>query len=176
MIYRFRNVVVHGDLWANNILYKKNNKGKLQEAVIIDFQLARYAPPAHDVMTFLHLVQSRKFREKYQNDMLLYYHNCLSQILEKQGLDVKTLLPWQEFRSSCSYYEELGIITALFFFQLILAPCEISNKFLTSPEVFFKNMLVDRNDMVVECFLTDSIYRERVTEALNELIQKFILN
>ena len=169
-------MIVHGDLWANNVLFRKNNKGKLQDAVIIDFQLARYAPPAHDVMTFLHLVQSRRFREKYQNDMLLHYHNCLSQFLEKEGLSIATLLPWQEFRSSCDYYEELGIITALFFFQLILAPCEISNKFLSSADLFFQTILVDRSDLVVECFLTDSIYRERVTEALNELIQKFILN
>lgn len=147
----------------------------MQEAVLVDYQLYRYAPPATDIVMFLHLVQCREFREKYQNELFFHYYNIFSQILEQQGLDVKKLLPWEEFCSSCDYYEELGCIMPLFFFQPILSPPEISNKFLKSPELFYKFWLVDRNDMVLECFLKDRIYKERVTEALTEFIQKFVL-
>lgn len=147
----------------------------MQEAVLIDYQLYRYAPPATDIVMFLHLVQSKQFREKYQNELFSYYYNIFSQLLEKQGLDAKELFPWEEFRSSCDYYEELGCVACLFFFQPILSPPEISNKFLKSPELFYKFWLVDRNDMILECFLNDSVCRERVTEALTEFIQKFVL-
>lgn len=168
-------MIVHGDLWANNFLFKKNKEGKIENAVIIDFQLTRYAPPAQDFMAFLHLVQSREFRKKNKYGLMQVYYHHLSKFLILSDLNANEILPWSEFVESCAYYEELGIITALFFFQLILTPTEISSKFLSSPELFFNNMLVDRSGMVLECFLSDEIYKERVTEALNELIEKFIL-
>lgn len=148
----------------------------MQEAVLIDFQLTRYSPPAQDVVDFLHVVQNRSFREKYQDELLLYYYNNLAQILETQELDAHKVLPWREFLSACDYYEELGCIMPQFFFQPIFLPPEVSKKCYSTPEIFEKFWLVDRNDIVLECFLTDSIFRERISEALTELIQKFVLN
>lgn len=39
---RFKNVLCHGDLWANNILFKYGDDGKPVACCLIDFQLARW--------------------------------------------------------------------------------------------------------------------------------------
>ncbi|KAL0276420.1 UNVERIFIED_CONTAM: hypothetical protein PYX00_004001 [Menopon gallinae] len=170
---KFRNVVVHGDLWSNNVLFLDD--GHTKNAKIVDFQLARFAPPAHDIVTFLYVVQNKKFREENHLRLLRHYYDELSSCLRKNGLQAKDFLTWYELLGTCDYYEELGIITALFFFQFILTPPDLCAKYFTSPE---KCPLVDpelRSEVVTECFLKDSIYRERVTEVMNELIREHIL-
>lgn len=124
---------------------------------------------------FFHLVQNKKFRDVYKSKLLNYYYEALTEELELNGLKINSLLPWDEFQESYDYYEELAILTALFYFQMILAPGEFASKFLSSSEIYTQTMFVSRNDMVKECYLTDDIYRTRVTEEMDELIWKYIL-
>lgn len=156
-------------------MFRKDNEGNVNDAIIIDFQLARYAPPAHDLMMFLYLVQDKTFRKTRKEEILRYYYKHFSEELKKYGMKADELLPWESFIESCTFYENLGLIGTLFYFQLILAPSHLTSKFLGSAEAFTQVMLVDRTDMVVECFLKDELFRKRVTEAMNDVIQKFIL-
>ncbi|KAK6620666.1 hypothetical protein RUM43_010961 [Polyplax serrata] len=173
---RFKNVFIHGDLWSNNLLYRKDKKGKVKDALIIDFQLARYAPPAHDVMMFLYLSQDNTFLLENEKEMLKFYYTALSKELQKNNLAVDNYLSWPNFIESCEYYRDLGIIMRLFYFQLTLAPPELTTKIMNNPEEYMQSMMVDRTDMVLESFNKDEMYRKRVAEALKEAIGKFILN
>lgn len=148
----------------------------MKDALIIDFQLARYAPPAHDVMMFLYLSQDNTFLLENEKEMLKYYYTALSKELQKNNLAVDTYLSWPNFIESCEYYRDLGIIMRLFYFQLTLAPPELTTKIMNNPEEYMQSMMVDRTDMVLESFNKDEMYRKRVTEALKEAIGKFILN
>lgn len=38
------NVLNHGDMWVNNIMYKFTDDGAVENAKLVDFQLARYEP------------------------------------------------------------------------------------------------------------------------------------
>lgn len=124
---------------------------------------------------FFHLVQNKQFRDENKLKMLNYYYEALTEELELNGLKINSLLPWNEFVESYDYYEELAILTALFYFQMILAPGEFASKFLSSSDIYTQTMFVDRSNMVKECYLTDEIYKTRVTEAMDELIRKYIL-
>ncbi|XP_067008674.2 uncharacterized protein [Anabrus simplex] len=173
---KYRNVVCHGDLWANNILLQYNEEGEPQEARFVDFQLVRYTPPAHDVMCFLHLTTDRAFRDVHSDKLLSVYYNAFSTELHRNGLDPGTLLSWAEFKESCIYLRELAVITALLYFQMTLMKGEIIASIISDPEAFDRFMLVDRSVEVCASFQTDQVYRDRLNEAMEELIDVYILN
>lgn len=166
--------MIHGDLWSNNLMFKKNEKGEVDSAVMVDFQLARYAPPAHDIVTFLHFVQNNDYRLQHEAELCKYYYDTLGQELAKNDVDVKKVFPWEDFLESYHFFDEFGAISSVLYFQLILTPSEITSKFLASPELFDKNMLVSRSEMIVECYLHDEICRSRMTQAMNYLIKNYI--
>ncbi|XP_067008687.2 uncharacterized protein [Anabrus simplex] len=173
---KYRNVVCHGDLWANNILLQYNEEGEPQEARFVDFQLVRYTPPAHDVMCFLHLTTDRAFRDVHSDKLLSVYYGAFSTELHRNGLDPETLLSWAEFKESCIYLRELAVITALLYFQMTLMKGEIIASIISDPEAFDRFMLVDRSVEMCAGFQTDQVYRDRLNEAMEELIDVYILN
>jgi thiamine kinase-like enzyme len=48
------NVLLHGDLWLNNIMFKYDGDGNLQDAILIDFQLMFHGSPAIDLFVSFH--------------------------------------------------------------------------------------------------------------------------
>ncbi|KAL0276416.1 UNVERIFIED_CONTAM: hypothetical protein PYX00_003998 [Menopon gallinae] len=171
---RYRNVFLHGDLWANNLLFRKEENGEVT-ALLVDFQLARYAPPAHDIMLFLHLVQTDAFRRKHQRALLDFYYDRLSEELSRNGLSAEEILPKKVFLQSCDDYYDLGLFSSILYFHLILLPPEITAKWFSSPDLYMKNMLTDRSEMIVETFTKDENFKTRMTEAMNDLIERYQL-
>lgn len=139
----------------------------------MDFQLARYGPPAHDLMMSLHLVQTLDFRKKHQEALLNQYYTTLTAELAAEGLDVSTALPRDEFDASVRYYREYAILNSIMYFQLILTPSHITGKFLSSSELFDQNMHNDRSEMIVACYKEDDICRDRMTEAMREAAELY---
>lgn len=66
----YRNVFCHGDLWSNNIMFKYatlSNGIDINDrvpvaAILVDFQLAQFAPPALDLMVMLTMTSNCDFR------------------------------------------------------------------------------------------------------------------
>lgn len=157
-------------------MFHKGKYGEVDSALLIDFQLARYAPPGLDIMFFLHHCQNRSFRIEKQAQLIKFYYDAFSEELKKNDLDADSILPLDTLVESCDFYDEFGLLMSVLNLQLILIPSEITNKFLSCPELYVKNMLNDRSEMIAECFLADENYRVRIAETLNEVIEKYILN
>ncbi|XP_055856529.1 uncharacterized protein LOC129919610 [Episyrphus balteatus] len=72
------NVICHGDLWSNNIMFLHDEvNGKLKETRFVDFQLSRYASPVIDLYYFL--LTSPKLEIKVANfdEFIQFYHENL---------------------------------------------------------------------------------------------------
>lgn len=46
---------------------------------------------------------------------------------------------------------------------------------MATPEAIEQSFRVDRTDYIVRAFKTDKIYRDRLSEALHEMIERYIL-
>lgn len=76
-------VLNHGDIWTSNILFKYNNK--LEDLILIDFQLVYYGSPVIDMINFFNTSLQDEIREKKLDLLVETYHQSLVENLNKLG-------------------------------------------------------------------------------------------
>uniref|UniRef100_A0A914X1N4 CHK kinase-like domain-containing protein n=1 Tax=Plectus sambesii TaxID=2011161 RepID=A0A914X1N4_9BILA len=77
-------IICHGDLWMNNILWKKDKEGQPsdQVAAIIDWQCSHHGAVTEDLATLLISSTSTEIRRNHLQDILEHYY---LQLQEKLG-------------------------------------------------------------------------------------------
>ncbi|XP_067007732.2 uncharacterized protein [Anabrus simplex] len=169
---KYRNVVTHGDLWINNLLFKYDDDDDETpvDLRLVDYQLVRYTPPAVDIMSFLHLDTTQDFRRVNEKKLLSLYHTSLGEELARHGYQVEDFLPWSEFEETCEVYKALGCIIAPCYHHFSTFTEEVLKDHMAQDgfnEFFFGN----RCELVEKCCDEDDFYRKRVITDLEELIE-----
>jgi thiamine kinase-like enzyme len=171
------NVVIHKDLWVNNIMFRYED-GVPVNAILIDYQCIRYAPPAFDIMVFLYLTTSKLFRESHEKEILNYYYcvffesleESTKQKLKKINYDKEDFLAWCETGRLFAMVEAIGI------FPYILMDPVSAQRVFDDQETYVKYLIEDRTDPVVEHANKCTIYKQRQVEVAEELIEKYVLH
>lgn len=89
-------VLVHGDCWINNLLYRRDNESSNPSTVyLIDWQLAQFGSPAIDVAVFLFCSLSPKLRNEHFDDFLNIYYTSLVATLKKLDSDANKLFTFE---------------------------------------------------------------------------------
>ncbi|KAK5643701.1 hypothetical protein RI129_007546 [Pyrocoelia pectoralis] len=83
-------VITHGDAWAPNFLWKYENDN-LIDAIVIDFQLARYASLGLDITFFLYACTEQSLRLKYWDVLIEDYHKTFTSTLKELGSNPELL-------------------------------------------------------------------------------------
>lgn len=76
------NVLNHGDMWTNNIMFQYDAEGNIANTLLIDYQLLKYGNPAQDLYYFL--ISSPSFDIKLDkfDYFIRYYHENLIKYLQ----------------------------------------------------------------------------------------------
>lgn len=85
------NVLNHGDLWTNNILYTYNQYQCPTEAIILDFQYSFFGSAALDLEYFLFTSLPDSIRGEKMEEMLQYYYYNLKDLLERLNYDISKI-------------------------------------------------------------------------------------
>ncbi|XP_046658552.1 uncharacterized protein LOC124352881 isoform X1 [Homalodisca vitripennis] len=80
-------VLVHGDFWTNNIMFRYSESGEIEEVCFVDFQCVRYGSPALDLVNFLYACTSPGLRATHLQSLLSEYCSALSYSLAAMGCD-----------------------------------------------------------------------------------------
>ena len=80
-------VLNHGDLWINNILFTKDHK----DAVLVDFQESFFGSPGVDLNHLIYTSSDFEVHEKHLDELLESYTNTLATTLKK--LNYKKEIP-----------------------------------------------------------------------------------
>ncbi|CAD7091888.1 unnamed protein product [Hermetia illucens] len=71
------NVLLHGDLWANNIMFQHDENGKPNDVLFVDLQISRYGSPVQDLIYFIVSSTEMSIKIKEFDHFIKFYHTEL---------------------------------------------------------------------------------------------------
>ncbi|KAF5293355.1 hypothetical protein FQA39_LY02840 [Lamprigera yunnana] len=77
------NVLNHGDLWSNNMMFCYNSNGLPQDVLFFDYQLSNFTSPVYDLHYFLATSLNAQVKSKYIHTLIDFYVNKLIVALKK---------------------------------------------------------------------------------------------
>ncbi|XP_054743985.1 uncharacterized protein LOC129248456 [Anastrepha obliqua] len=167
----YRNVFCHRDLWGGNLFFHKSQPDK-EPVVLVDFQLARYSPPAIDVLMAVYLnvtPQQRKagLKEWYYDR----YYSYFADELKRQGLEAEQLLSRHQFKQSLKSLELFGALYNCISATILRVPGDyLKNLKLNHPDAFHRYTNVDRVNEVLELLQMDKKFKAYIFECIEEML------
>ncbi|XP_058818073.1 uncharacterized protein LOC131681334 [Topomyia yanbarensis] len=92
------NVLNHGDLWVNNVMYKYEESGSPTEAILVDYAISYFGSPGIDLSFLLFTSSSNEVSTDDFDSLVQYYYKHLMEHLQCLGVssqEVPTLLDIQ---------------------------------------------------------------------------------
>ncbi|KAG5889700.1 hypothetical protein JTB14_029730 [Gonioctena quinquepunctata] len=106
-------VLLHGDCWSNNFMFKTDETGNVTDIRLIDFQMIRKGTPVFDLSYCFYSSASEEALGEL-DFYLKVYHSSLSQLLETFELDANKIYPFQvlqdEWKQHCKFGFMMGMI------------------------------------------------------------------
>jgi hypothetical protein len=139
------NVLNHGDFHFKNMLYKTGNEdGKVQDFMMLDFQICVYASPAVDLIYTLYNFVSDEDRLTRYDELLFTYHEQFVEALKKFGYlkQPPTLLDLQiEMLKNGHFHAHFGMLMYpfLIFDLSTLTPEDVAGGMKNLKSIMFNN-------------------------------------
>nr|XP_022909481.1 uncharacterized protein LOC111420665 [Onthophagus taurus] len=114
-------VVIHGDGWCNNMMYKyedSTNNSKPLDICFLDFQIINYNTPIHDFTHFFYTSSSKEDQDNLEHYINMYYET-LSDFIKKLGSDPEKTYPKSVFNAHWKKYCSNGINVAMFMIKMM---------------------------------------------------------
>lgn len=169
-----RNVVIHRDLWANNIFLKKDSNS-VYHAMLVDFQSVVYCSPMLDLSSLIYFNTSRTERLIWVHELIDLYYSALNECLKDNGVNVDDVFDKnclvKQFEKSLVF----GITQAALIVPIVTMSKEKREQIFWDPERSHKANVVSRSEEFIEIAKEDEKYRIRFTELLDEIVEKFVL-
>lgn len=173
---KYRNVVVHRDIWTNNLLVKTQTDGKVH-AVIVDYQTVLYCPGMLDLSSLMYFNTTKNFRANYLKNILDYYYNFLNKELHNEGIDISVV--YYDKSAMLDSYEEsvmFGLTQACLVVPMVAMDRGKREQFFNNPETSAKVNTVSRSEEFIETARENTNYESRVTELFDEIVERYLLN
>lgn len=175
---KYKNVLCHGDLWKRNILFKHNDKQEIVDCKLIDYQVYRYAPPAHDVTYLIYQTTDEITRQKHYHELLNYYYSELKTDLLKFDLNVEQIVSWDEYQETCVYYLKIAKYIKALFSTITIENDYCCALLRNNPEEYYNYLNRDASKIAIKLYLSDDKYQKnmhQLLESVKELIERPII-
>ncbi|XP_053695043.1 uncharacterized protein LOC128742644 [Sabethes cyaneus] len=175
----FQNVLVHRDIWHNNLMFRYEKdpvteENQVKACILLDFQICRYLPPVIDFLLAIYLTTRRSDRDRYFEHYLEFYYDTLQEKLENFSLKPDLILSREQLRDSLSHYKIIAHIFSCIYLALTNLPENVlDNLHHEDPDQYHRVCNVNRDEFVLKYLNEDDFYRETMVECVEELLEYF---
>uniref|UniRef100_A0A182R5T9 CHK domain-containing protein n=1 Tax=Anopheles funestus TaxID=62324 RepID=A0A182R5T9_ANOFN len=168
-------VLNHGDCHFKNMMFKRTD-GKLDDIMLLDFQLSVWGTPAIDLIYAMYNSVSINTREQHRDELINFYYEELIECLKKFGYLRKfpTLLEINLEMLKCGHLEFLLAATFVPFMCVDISEVIEMPKEGEGFEMDFAD-LDKMMDSFKQCFLTP-VYVEYITKNLPKFAHKGLID
>lgn len=166
---RFRNVINHGNVWKNHVLFKMDERGHSQ-AVMVDYQLIRYVPPVFDVLTALYLNSERGFLESNFDALLNVYYGYFCTFLKVESVSPEKILPMDVFKSSVEEYKMAAVVVATFSALAGFVSDNLTKEVYTNDQTFQEFTYDDKSKYILAEYQNNHDFKYKFDTMLQRLI------
>ncbi|KAH8232673.1 hypothetical protein KR032_011416, partial [Drosophila birchii] len=119
------NVLNHGDFWSSNLMTSYLPDGKVDQLILVDFQITMWGSPAKDLLFFIILSAATDLRLKeFENFVRIYWERlieCLKVLKFKKPLPQLRDLQSSMYKKTNSFYAFFSLLNHL---PIILFPTD----------------------------------------------------
>uniref|UniRef100_A0A6P7FLA1 Uncharacterized protein LOC114331585 n=1 Tax=Diabrotica virgifera virgifera TaxID=50390 RepID=A0A6P7FLA1_DIAVI len=120
-------VFVHGDCWSNNMMFKYNKSGDIEDIKLFDFQMAAVGSPVWD-LTYTFYSGADEETISNLDHFLEIYYKSLSDTLKEYGCNAEKVLPFKELKNEWKEHNAFGVLLGLLVWNIKnLEPSESPN-------------------------------------------------
>ncbi|XP_036322658.1 uncharacterized protein LOC118736746 [Rhagoletis pomonella] len=110
--------ICHGDLLANNLMFKHNRvTGELADVLLVDYQLAYVGPLVNDLIYAFYMLYTAEQRANNREELLQYYFESFMQALKRLGCSVEAL-SFECFQEQLKRQKTLALFLLLSFLPI----------------------------------------------------------
>ncbi|XP_059046740.1 uncharacterized protein LOC131842222 [Achroia grisella] len=152
-------VIIQGDGWTNNIMFKLENEVPV-EAIMIDYQLSRVSNPVCDVLYMLFNCTDYATRREHYHDWIAYYHLQLEKSLSNFGIKVDFVFSREQLDADLKRYSKLFFANAIMLSSVLIRKSEDAAK---AKELMESSDKVDM-EKIMESFQIKNLDEESVSK------------
>lgn len=170
--HQYQNVLVHRDIWLNNVMFQFNEDQSPTACVLLDFQICRYLPPIIDFLLTLYLTTRRSHRDEFFDHYLNFYHDQLANKLRTFKLDPEQILPKSQLETTLKEYRLIAHVFTGIYLGLTNLPANVLDDLhQNEPERYHRYCNENRDELMLRYLREDTFYRETMTECVEEMLE-----
>lgn len=117
------NVLLHGDLWCNNLMFRYNaDDGAVEDCLLVDYQMVNYNSPMLDLQYLIYTSVAHDLKMNSVDEIIHYYHQQLVANLQKLGYEEKRIPKLLDLQKDFLNLGLYGVVTAFGTFAVMVAP------------------------------------------------------
>lgn len=81
--------IIHSDFWVNNIMFHRDEEGRVDDIKFVDFQNYLFLNPIREMVFYLFSSTTLEVQKNHIEELINFYHETLINVLERMGCDTR---------------------------------------------------------------------------------------
>ncbi|CAL4103168.1 unnamed protein product, partial [Meganyctiphanes norvegica] len=164
-------VVCHGDLITNNLLFRYDDDNKPIDVIFIDLQLNRFASAALDLEKLLFLSVDTATRNSNLDEILSIYYKSFLEVLSYANNSIEIPYTKDEFKEEFKKKNPFGMLWGMFGMPSIISNTDDLLDFQSVPEDKWEQVMAEFGSNLSEKLKTNPLLKPRLLDLLDEINQ-----